>query len=65
MHLFKPTYCQYISVFEQGGNAYVLVLEQQQAAEIVSDCELYFSTLEEHFRDRYSCKIYDQFAKRV
>ena len=56
---------QYISVFEQEGNDYVSVLEQQQAAEIVSDCESYFSTLAEHSRDRYSCKIYDQFAKRV
>ena len=40
-------------------------LEQQQAAEIVSDCESDFSTLVEHSGDRYSCKIYDQFAKCV
>ena len=41
------------------------VLEQKQATENVSDCESDFSTLAEHSRDRYSCKIYDQFAKRV
>ena len=65
MHLFKPIECQYISFFEQEGNDYVLVLEQQQATENVSDCESDFSTLAENSRDRYSCKIYDQFAKRV
>jgi hypothetical protein len=62
---FEPTECQYSSESEQEGNDYEAVLEQQQATKIISDCESDSSTLAEHSRDRYSCKIYDQFTKHV
>jgi len=46
-------------------NDYVADLEQQQASKIVSDYKLNSSTFAEYSRYRYSCKIYDQFTKRV
>jgi hypothetical protein len=65
LHLLEPAECQYNSDFEQEGNDYEAVLEQQQAAETTSDCESNSSTFAEYSRNRYSCKIYDQFTKHV
>jgi hypothetical protein len=64
-YLLEPVECQYSSDFEQEDNDYEAVSKQQQATKIISDCESNSSSFAEYSRDRYSCKIYDQFTKPV
>jgi hypothetical protein len=62
LHKFELAECQYSLESKQKGNDYEAVLEKQQVAKIISDCESDPSTFTKLSRDRYSYKVYDQFT---